>query len=156
MSPNVDDLSRSNFITKKDVDPPILVTIQSYEEVNTSREGADPEMRWALHFRELDKPWILNCTNGQIIRAMTGSDPNNPNEFEEWIGTQIVLYIEPSVMFGPKMIGGIRCRARRKPPTTPPRQQTEPDAPEPNNIPDPDPSIMKPLPEPLTGDEVPF
>lgn len=121
MSPNVNDLKQSNFLTQNDVDPPVLVTIKGYKQVDVAREGADPEYRWALIFNELDKPMTLNLTNGQIIAAITGSD-----ELNDSIGHKIVLYRDPNVMFGRKLVGGIRCRA--------PKPTQEPDAPEPKEL----------------------
>jgi len=103
---NVNDLKKSKFLTKNDVMPPVLATIESAEEVNIAKEGADPEMRWTLTFKELEKPLVLNSTNGQIIAAIVGSE-----ESDDWIGHKIVLYNEPSVSFGGKLTGGIRCRA---------------------------------------------
>ncbi|MFA5381939.1 MAG: hypothetical protein WC356_02150 [Candidatus Micrarchaeia archaeon] len=105
---NVNDLKKSKFLTKNDVEPAILVTIESCEEVNVAKEGAEPEYRWAMHFKDMDKPLILNSTNGQIIAAITGS-----NEDSGWIGKKIVLYNEPTISFGGKITGGIRVRAPR-------------------------------------------
>jgi hypothetical protein len=104
--PNINDLKQSNFLTQKDVDPPVLVTIQSCKQVNVAKEGADPEYRWALTFNELEKPMTLNLTNGQIIAAMIGSE-----EINDAVGHKIVLYRDPNIMFAGKLVGGIRCRA---------------------------------------------
>lgn len=151
MSPNVNDLSNSNFVAKKDVDPPILVTIQSYEEINVAREGVEPDIQWALRFRELEKPFILKPTNGNIIAAITGSE-----DFNEWIGWQIVLWIDPTVSFGPKLVGGVRVRASQRPQPTA-HVPAEPDTPT-----YPGPEIIEPSTEgspigqPPTGDDIPF
>lgn len=118
--PNLSNLKQSNFLTQNDVDPPVLATIQGYKQVNVAREGADPQLRWTLSFRELDKPMTLNSTNGQIIAVIVGSE-----EFKDWVGQQIVLYRDPNVSFGGKLVGGIRCRAPK------------------SKIPDPDPSITE-------------
>lgn len=107
--PSVDDLRKSNFLTKKDVEPPVLVTISGYDEYNVAKEGAEQEIRWALHFKELEKPLILNVTNGSIIKHITGS-----GNFDDWIGKKIVLYNDETIMFGGKMTGGIRVRAPKK------------------------------------------
>jgi hypothetical protein len=114
--PNINDLKKSKFLTKIDVEPAILCTIRGYDSVNVAQEGAPPDEKWALHFNELDKPLVLNSTNGQIIAAFTGSE-----DFDGWIGKQVVLYFDPNVSFGGKLTGGIRCRAPKKkaaPPTT--------------------------------------
>lgn len=109
MSPNVDDLKRSRFLTQHEVDPARLVTISSYEQMNVARQRAEPDMRYVLYFKELDKPMTLNKTNGQLIAAIIGSD-----EFDDWVGHKIVLYKDPTVDFGGELVGGIRCRAPSK------------------------------------------
>jgi len=106
--PNVNDLKSSKFLTKHDVEPPILVTIKKYEEMDVSMENQAPEMKWCLIFRETDKPLVLNITNGQLIAAIVGSE-----DFDHWIGKQIVLYNDKTVMFAGKMTGGIRVRASK-------------------------------------------
>jgi len=114
---NIDDLKRSRFLAQKDVDPPVLVTITGYEEINIAVEGAEPVWEWILNFKEFEKPLILKPTNGELIKAITGS-----KEFSDWIGWQIVLYVEPSVSYGGKITGGIRARA----PKTSARPQLQP------------------------------
>ena len=104
--PTVNDLKQSKFLTKHEVNPPVLVTIGGYEQFNVAVQGAEPEMKWALKFHELEKPMVLNSTNGQLIAKMTGSE-----DFDGWIGKQIVLYDDPTINFGGKVTGGIRVRA---------------------------------------------
>ena len=106
--PNIHDLKQSKFLTKNDVTPAVLVTIRGFSQENVAITGAEPELKWALSFDELDKPLILNSTNGGIIAAITGSE-----DFEGWIGKKIVLYFDPNISFGGKLTGGIRCRAPR-------------------------------------------
>lgn len=128
--PSVNDLKKSKFLTQKEVQKPILVTIDNYEEVNVAKEGAEEELRWALILKEVDKPFILNSTNGQIIQSITGS-----GDFDNWIGKKIVLYHDPNISFGGKLVGGIRVRAAKN-------QIVQPADPEPE-------------PEP-TEDDIPF
>jgi len=106
--PNVNDLKSSKFLTKHDVEPPVLVTIKSYEVMNVAMESQAPETKWVLHFKELDKPLVLNMTNGQLIAAITES-----GDFDHWIGKEIVLFNDKTVMFAGKLTGGIRVRARK-------------------------------------------
>ncbi len=111
MSPNVDDLKQSRFLSKKDVAKPILLTIKSYEQMNVARERDEPDMRYVLHFQEAVKPMTLNITNGQLIAAIIGS-----KELDDWVGHKIVLFFDPTVSFGVELVGGIRCRAPRNQP----------------------------------------
>lgn len=142
--PNVNDLKSSKFLTKNDVEPAVLVTIKSYEEMNVAMESQAPENKWCLYFNELDKPLVLNMTNGMLIAAITGTE-----DFDGWIGKQIVLYNDKTVSFAGKITGGIRVRAARNQPQS-------------SNIgPEPDPSITNPdyvgdNPPPPSEDDVPF
>ena len=105
---NINDLKTSKFLKKEDVGVGMLVTIASVGQENVAKEGADPEMKAVLHYEELEKPMVLNSTNGQIIAKITGAEDNIETA---WIGAKIVLYNDPNVSFAGKLIGGIRCRA---------------------------------------------
>lgn len=125
--PNVNDLKNSQFLTKEDVEPPVKVTIKSYNEQNVELEGEPERKKWTLFFHELDKPLVLNMTNGQRIQVITGS-----GEFKDWIGKQITLYNDKTVSFAGKLTGGIRVFV---PPPT---------GIDPSKAPVPDPSIQEP------------
>ena len=114
---NVNDLKSSKFLTKHDVDPPITVTIKSYEESNVAMESQKPELKWILYFNELEKPLVLNSTNGQRIQIVTGS-----GEFKDWIGKKIILYNDKTVSFAGQITGGIRVQV---PQDVPVQQQDE-------------------------------
>lgn len=121
--PNISVLKSSNFLKKEDCNPPLLVTIESVREENVAKEGAPEERKWCIFFKEMDKPMVLNSTNGQIIAGITGSP-----ETDNWAGHKVVLYHDPNVQFAGKLVGGIRCRAPRGPATRPPAQPAPPPA----------------------------
>ncbi len=104
--PNVNDLKQSKYLKQQDVGTGVLVTIDRYEEVNVAQEGQSPELKWVLFFKELEKPMVLNSTNGQLIERITGS-----GDFDDWIGKVVVLYNDPNVSFAGRVTGGIRVRA---------------------------------------------
>lgn len=106
---NTSDLKKSNFLKKEDVGEGALFTITKLSEENVAMEGADADMRVCLHFAETKKPMVLNQTNGEAIGDFLGHE----NIETVWIGKQVVLYNEPSVMYGGKKTGGIRARAPR-------------------------------------------
>jgi len=119
---NISQLKESKFLKKEDCGNGILVTIERVTQENVAKEGAEPEYKWVVHFQESDKPMVLNSTNGQIIAQITRSE-----ETDDWAGHKIVLYHDPNVSFGGKIMGGIRCRAPRnaapaKPAAAPPKQ----------------------------------
>lgn len=113
--PNLNDLKQSKYLTKEDVGRGVLATIQAYQQVNVALDGQPPEMKWALTFLEDLKPLVLNQVNGETIAEIAKSE-----EFDDWAGTKIVLYNDPTVKFGIKTIGGIRVRAPKGQATVPP------------------------------------
>jgi hypothetical protein len=105
---NINQLKESKFLKKEDAGTGILVTISHVTQENVAKEGADQELKWVIHFKETDKPMVLNSTNGQLIAAILKSE-----ETDSWAGHKIVLYHDPNVSFGGKLMGGIRVRAPR-------------------------------------------
>lgn len=103
---HISELKESKFLKKEDAGDGILLTIAQVTQENVAKENAPEEPRWCLHFEETEKPMVLNNTNGQIIAAFTASEDS-----DGWIGHKIVLYHDPNVSFGGKLVGGIRVRA---------------------------------------------
>ncbi len=144
---NISQLKESKFLKKEDCGQGILVTINRVEELNIAKEGAPQEFKWCIFFDELEKPMVLNSTNGQIIAQIAGSEESGP-----WTGHKVVLYHEPSVSYGGKVTGGIRVRA--------PRNQPARAAPAPAPAPAKPMTQPRPAPAPAPADEgdsgVPF
>jgi hypothetical protein len=147
---NVDQLKDSKFLTKADVGRGVLVTIKgdAFQE-NVAKEGAPQDLKWCIEFDELEKPFIVNSTNGQLIAQITGSRESNT-----WAGHKIVLYDDPSVSFGGKLVGGIRVRAPRQPATRPVPSGIKPPVAKPVAPVAPPPDEF--VPEGETDEEVPF
>lgn len=146
---NVAQLKNSQFLKKEDVGAGLLVTIKDCTQENVALPGAPEELKWALHFNELEKPLILNQTNGGIIQSILGSA-----ESDDWIGKKIVLYTDPNVSFGGKITGGIRVRAPRNQPA-PAKAAARPQAPR-QPAPALDPYDAQPDSPPDDPDQVPF
>jgi|WetSurMetagenome_2_1015567.scaffolds.fasta_scaffold476410_1 hypothetical protein len=108
---NLSDLKTSKFLKKEDVGNGTLLTISHLSRENVAQEGAEPELKPVLFFNGIDKGLVLNSTNGQIIAQITGHDTDIE---KTWVGQNIVLYHDPNVSFGGKLVGGIRIRAPRK------------------------------------------
>lgn len=118
---NISELKRSNFLKRSDVGKGMLLTMREVKQENIAKEGAPEELKWCLHFDEVDKPMVLNSTNGQIIASIIGSD-----ETDSWIGHKVVAYDDPTVSFGGKLVGGIRVRAPRNQPQSKPAPVKKP------------------------------
>ena len=118
---NVAALKQPNFLTRADVGAGMLVTISGVHQENVAKSGAPEELRWCISFEECEKPAVLNSTNGQLIAKITGQD-----DTDNWTGHKVVLYDDPSVSFGGKLVGGIRVRAPRQPQAKPAQRPGKP------------------------------
>lgn len=103
-----EQMIESKYLKKEDVIPDKLYTIRAFELVNAAGDNQPAEMKYAMYFNEVEKAMLLNSTNIQLMKmalAVTGP--------KQAIGRQIVLYNDPSVSYGGKLVGGIRLRAPR-------------------------------------------
>lgn len=135
---HISGLKQSRFLTRADVGKGVLVTIANVYQDNVAKEGAPEELKWCIAFEELEKPMVLNSTNGQIIASICHSE-----ETDNWTGHKIVLYDDPNISFGGKLVGGIRARAPRNIPAAP--QQVNPVPP---RTPVAAPKPVRPQPQP--------
>lgn len=124
--PNIHQMKESKYLKKEDCPTPLLLTITGCHEQNVAMDNKPPELKWCLTFREHTKPLILNGTNAQLIAQFMDSE-----ETDDWIGKKVVLYHDPTVSFGQKLVGGIRCRAPRNQPPAPARPAPAPRRPAP-------------------------
>ncbi len=116
------EMLERKFLKKEDVGSGMLLTVSGVVQENVAKSGAEPEMKWCLTFREVDKPFVLNSTNIQLCQQAFGSD-----DTDHWLNKRIVLYTDPNVSFQGKVMGGVRVRKPK--PTAPaptPPATTEP------------------------------
>jgi len=113
--PKIHEMTDSKFLRKEDVgDGEIVVTIRKIGKANVAMEDQPPELKWVIAFAEFRKPMVLNATNIQILAKACGSE-----DTDDWINKRVMLFVDENVTFGGKLVGGLRVRAVRKPPTTP-------------------------------------
>ena len=101
-----DKYRSTRFIQKTDVGHGVLVTIDKVTEENKAPEYQTEDIGYIIHFKEDFKPWGPGIETLEDIHRISG----NVN-VDDWPGTKLVLFIDPDVKFGPKKVGGIRCRA---------------------------------------------
>ena len=118
--PKIHDMLESKFLKKEDVGAGALLTVAGVIQKNVAKEGAEPEMKWCLLFEESDKPLVLNQINIQLCAAIFESE-----DTDHWTGKRIVLYTDPTISFGGKVVGRIRVR-RPKPQAAQTRKPTPP------------------------------
>ena len=104
--PKVHEMMSSKYLKREDVgEDGTVLTIEKFERVNVAMEDATPEFKWVCHFREQDRPMVMNTTNIQLAEKMFNSD-----DTDDWIGKRLIAYNDPNVAFGGKLVGGIRIR----------------------------------------------
>lgn len=104
--PKYDKYKQSNYVQKSDIETPKLLTIRSVEEKDVSMTDQPAEMKYVIHFEENIKPWVPGISMLEMIHQINGSGETN-----DWHGTKIILYVDPTVSYRGKLTGGIRCRA---------------------------------------------
>lgn len=102
---NLNDAFPSKYLKSGDLpeDRPLPVTI---EKVTQEEVGKNKDMKFIVHFEELDKGLVLNKTNAKTISKIAETP-----EFEEWSGTKIHLY-RAEVEFQGEMVEAIRVKLK--------------------------------------------
>ena len=95
----------SKYLRKEGFPTPALATIDHVELQDIAAPGEPEKQAWVLFFREYEKGLVLNTTNNNRLIAMCGSDDD-----AAWRGKQVVIYVDPTVEYGGKVMGGIRLR----------------------------------------------
>jgi len=98
-------IKNSQYLTRNDIHQPELLTI---EKVVEEAVGQEKEQKYVVYFQEKDKALVLNFTNAETIFEITGQ-----GEMDDWAGTKIVLYDDPTITFAGKRVGGLRIRAHK-------------------------------------------
>lgn len=124
----------SKFLKKEDLnyDTGNLVTVSKIDHQNVGLSDGEEDLKWCMHFKEFQKPMVLNSTNIQLATKALGTD-----ETDDWIGKKLVIYVDDNVSFGGKLVGGIRIRR--------PRGQAQPQARQ------PEPEQQQARQRPVTG-----
>ena len=117
--PKASQMIESKYLKKEDVDGEVIVTIAKIGQGNVAMEDKPVEMKWMIRFKEFPKPMVLNSTNIQLLVKACGSD-----DTDDWIGKEIILYVDDNVSFGGQLVGGIRVKSAR--PAAAPKRAGQP------------------------------
>lgn len=108
--PRTSEMVESKYLKKEEVgEDGTVVTVSGFERVNVAMDDQPPDHKWTMSFAEFDKPMVLNSTNIQLAEKAFGSDNT-----DDWMGKQCIVYNEPNITFGKKLVGGIRIKVYRK------------------------------------------
>ena len=118
---NISELTQSKYLKRADVGNGVLLTIDHLAQEDLSQEGEPEQHGWIIYFKECQKGLVLKPTNAQLISLALGSE-----ETDLWIGKQIVLFDDPTIMFKGQRKGGIRARASKRAQPAPAPVQRQP------------------------------
>ncbi len=112
----------SKYLSKDDLASPRVLTINQVVQEEIEQDD-QTKLKAVVYFQEPDvKPWIINSGNWMTVEDVYGEESNN------WTGKRVELFVDPTVMFGRKRVGGVRVRVpngqQAAPQTAKPQQQT--------------------------------
>jgi len=108
---NIDQMGSSPFFKAADLNTPVLVTIRDIVQQNVAADDKPVDEQWVISFFETDKALVCKSVNRELMAVALQS--RNPNT---WLNQKIVLFNDPTVMFGGKATGGVRVRAPKNQP----------------------------------------
>ena len=95
----------TKYLSKDDIHAPTVGVIERIVN-ETLGTGDDQEIKPIMYFSSgLPKPMVVNTTNWTNVEAVYGDESDN------WVGKTIEVWVDPSVVYGGKRIGGLRLRA---------------------------------------------
>jgi hypothetical protein len=116
----LDDMLESKYLKQSDVQDETIVTCVGVKRANMAKEDEEPEYRWIVKWQEFAKPMVINATNIKRLFKYLGDDT------DQWKGGNVILYVDPDIEFGGKVVGGLRVKEYRKPaPATGPIAKVE-------------------------------
>jgi hypothetical protein len=119
-----------SFLKQEDLQgksPKAVIASVELEEVKDP-DSNQLAKKLVLHFVGKDKAMILNRTNCDVLEEICGTD-----DYARWAGHAVVIYVDPTVKFAGKTVGGLRLRAATNgqpapvPPPPPVREPGEDD-----------------------------
>lgn len=110
--PSIDAMAPSRFLKKAHLEKPRLGTIREIRTENVAPDNRAPEIKPVVYFREFQEGVPVGSRQRDQLKSICGTD-----DIEGMIGKAVVLYVDPAVEYGGKMVGGIRFRApKQRPP----------------------------------------
>jgi hypothetical protein len=86
----------------------VIVTVNHLAQEKVTGQQGRKEDCFVVYFREFDKGMILNRTNARAIEKVSGS-----GLIENWIGTQVTLYVEKGVKAFGDVVDALRIRDKK-------------------------------------------
>jgi hypothetical protein len=119
----VKDMIQSKYLAKGDFEDEQTCTIRGVKQENLAKDDQPEELRWVLYFRDapVNKGMVMNITTIRVLEQAFGGDTDH------WVGNKVVVYVDPNVSFGGRVVGGLRLRIAKKANTAPKPSETAKD-----------------------------
>jgi hypothetical protein len=102
---DLESMYGSRFLSVSDVgERKIRTKILKVHKEELRKDDGTKRWRLVLSLESLDKPLVVNATIKDLLVAMLGRVPS------KWVGASVGVYVDPTVMFAGKRVGGIRLR----------------------------------------------
>ncbi len=103
-------ITTGKYLRREDVDEEgtTVKVVRVWQDKLRLPDGGS-ETKWLIELAngsETLKPLVLNSTN--IRRCVAAFETQ---ETDDWVGKSIIIYDDPSIEFGGKLVGGLRLRA---------------------------------------------
>lgn len=98
----------SNYLKQSDFPEDYIVTIREISKKNIAMDGKPADYKWLAQYAEFEKPMVLNSTNIQLMAKACGSE-----DTDDWIGKQVIVFVDENVSFGGELVGGLRIRKHK-------------------------------------------
>jgi hypothetical protein len=105
----ISEMLPSNYLKQSDFPEDYVCTVRNIERKNIAMDGKPAEYKWLATFAEFEKPMVLNSTNIQLMAKACNSD-----DTDDWIGKQVIVYVDENVSFGGELVGGLRIRKHKQ------------------------------------------
>lgn len=111
----VKDMIQSKYLAKGDFEDEQICTIKGVKQENLGKDDQPEELRWVLYFRDAPVPkgMVMNITTIRVLEQAFGGDTDH------WVGNKVIVYVDPNVSFGGKVVGGLRLRIAKQSKTAP-------------------------------------
>ena len=94
----------SKWLTQDDIGAGERTLTIKKVQIETVGTEEDADEKPVMHFFEVEKGLAVNATNWDVIAELYG------DESDHWQNKVITLYVDPTIKFGGKKVGGIRVK----------------------------------------------
>lgn len=104
--PSIDALAPSRFLRKAHLERPRLATIKGIQAENVAPQNRAPDIKPVVYFEEFSEGVPVGKEQREQLKLIMATD-----DVSAMVGRQVVIMIDPNIVYGGQRVGGIRFRA---------------------------------------------